>query len=182
MKEKLVIVINGMGGCGKDTLIDLASKHFYCRNVSSVTPIKEMARLGGWHEEKTEAARKMLSDLKAVMTAYNDLPQKYIVDQYNEFLASDEEIMFVHIREPKNIWKFLAEVKNRSDMIVRDASILVKRSSSPESIGNISDDGVESYPYDAVFVNDYAMQESEIKFTCLIKHLLDYYGLSIEAY
>ena len=40
--NKAVIVINGAGGVGKDTLCDLASKHFKVYNISSVDPIKEV--------------------------------------------------------------------------------------------------------------------------------------------
>ena len=48
--KKAVIVINGAGGVGKDTLCDLAAKHFNVYNVSSITPIKEIASLCGWDE------------------------------------------------------------------------------------------------------------------------------------
>ena len=39
--KKTVIVINGAGGVGKDTLCEFAEKHFKVMNVSSITPIKE---------------------------------------------------------------------------------------------------------------------------------------------
>ena len=45
--EKIVIIINGVGGAGKDTLCDLASKHYKVKNISAITPIKEIAQKCG---------------------------------------------------------------------------------------------------------------------------------------
>ena len=45
--KKLVMVINGAGGVGKDTLCEFAMKHFKVMNISSITPIKELAALAG---------------------------------------------------------------------------------------------------------------------------------------
>ena len=72
--EKTVIVINGAGGVGKDTLCEFAEKHFRVMNISSITPIKEIAAMCGWGGEKTDKARKFLSDLKALSIEYNDFP------------------------------------------------------------------------------------------------------------
>ena len=62
--NKVVIVINGAGGVGKDTLCELASLHFKVFNVSSITPIKEIASMCGWSGAKDDKSRKFLSDLK----------------------------------------------------------------------------------------------------------------------
>jgi adenylate kinase len=61
--NKAVIIINGAGGVGKDTICDLAAKHFKVKNISSITPIKELAARCGWGGEKDDKARKFLSDL-----------------------------------------------------------------------------------------------------------------------
>ena len=70
--KKAVIVINGAGGVGKDTLCDLAAKHFKVYNVSSITPIKEIAALCGWDGSKDDRSRKFLADLKQISVEYND--------------------------------------------------------------------------------------------------------------
>ena len=85
--KKLVIVINGSGGAGKDTLCDMAAKHFETVNVSSIDPIKRIARENGWNGEKDLKSRKFLADLKQLFTEYNDLPTKYIIEKYKEFLC-----------------------------------------------------------------------------------------------
>lgn len=38
--NKIVIIINGVGSVGKDTLCKLASKHFKVRNISSIVTYK----------------------------------------------------------------------------------------------------------------------------------------------
>ena len=49
---KVVIIINGHGGTGKDTLCGFAGKNYRTVNVSSAEPIKEIARrYGGWQGE-----------------------------------------------------------------------------------------------------------------------------------
>ena len=50
--KKTVIVINGAGGVGKDTLCDAVALHLPTCNISSITPIKEIARTFGWNGEK----------------------------------------------------------------------------------------------------------------------------------
>ena len=105
--SKLVIVINGAGGVGKDTLCELASKHFKVKNISSITPVKKIAADCGWNGEKDDKARKFLSDLKRVLVEYNDYPTAWALSEYKKFLSSDDEVMFVHIREGEEIEKFV---------------------------------------------------------------------------
>jgi hypothetical protein len=47
--QKTVIVINGSGGVGKDTLCDIAATHYSVWNISSIDPIKELAAITGWN-------------------------------------------------------------------------------------------------------------------------------------
>lgn len=86
--KKTVIIINGTGGAGKDTLCGLASKHYKVKNISAITPIKEIAGNYGWNGEKDSRARKFLSDLKKVFIDYNDMPTKYLHGEYKEFLEA----------------------------------------------------------------------------------------------
>ena len=57
--EKIVIIINGLGGAGKDTLCDLVAKHYKVRNVSAITPIKNIAQKYGWNGEKDVKSDKL---------------------------------------------------------------------------------------------------------------------------
>ena len=163
--EKTVIVINGAGGVGKDTLCEFAEKHFKVMNISSITPIKEIAKMCGWNGEKTDKARKFLSDLKALSIEYNDFPTLWAKEKYSEFLASDNEIMFVHIREGEEIAKFVKATGGKAKtLLVRGGERMTK-----SNYGNASDDGVENYPYDYYFLNDKSLEEAEKAFIEFLK-------------
>lgn len=165
--EKTVIVINGAGGVGKDTLCEFAQKHFKVMNISSITPIKEIAAMCGWNGEKDDKARKFLSDLKALSIEYNDYPTLWATKKYSEFLDSDFEIMFVHIREASEIIKFVkATGKKAKTLLVRGGERMKKA-----SYGNASDDEVENYSYDYYFVNDKTLEEAEIDFVNFLKSI-----------
>ena len=166
--KKIAIVINGGGGVGKDTLCDLAAKHFNIINISTIDPIKELAVMAGWKGEKTDKARKYLADLKALCVAYNNYPTEWALERYRQFLSGDADILFVHIREPEEIEKFVnATDKNAKTLLVR-AKERLKRS----SYGNAADDRVEEYSYDYYFSNDGTLEESERDFAALLKSIL----------
>ena len=165
--KKTVIVINGAGGVGKDTLCEFAEKHFKVMNVSSITPIKEIAAMCGWQGEKTDKARKFLSDLKALSIEYNDFPTLWAVKKYNEFMKSDKEIMFLHVREGEEIEKFVHATDGKAKtLLIRGGSRMTK-----SNYGNASDDMVENYSYDYYFVNDKTLEEAEIEFVSFLKNL-----------
>lgn len=179
IREKLVIIINGSAESGKDTLCTLAGKHYRCQNHSSIDPIKEMAKVGGWIGVKDTKSRRLLSDLKNLMIAYNDWPTKYLIRKYYEFERSDDDILFLHIREPDEIRKFMDAIKPSDDVLLRDFAMLVRRSAAPKMLGNAADDGVAGYPYDAIFVNDTDLDVAEEKFVHMVETAIRFYGLKI---
>ena len=163
--KKLAIVINGAGGVGKDTLCELAAKHFKVKNISSITPIKEIAKLCGWDGTKDNKARKFLSDLKRLCVEYNDYPTLWAKEQYDSFLDSDEEIMFVHVREPEEIQKFVDATGGAAKtLLVRGGKRMSK-----EKYGNVSDDGVENYSYDLYYLNESSLDVAEVEFVSHLK-------------
>lgn len=182
MREKLIIIINGTAESGKDTLCNLAAKHYRCQNVSSIEPIKEMAMKGGWFGLKDTKSRKLLSDLKNLMIAYNDLPTKYLIRKYYEFEQSGDDILFVHIREADEMSKFLSAIRPSEDVVLKDLVLLVRRGGEQKKIGNDADDGVGNCPYDAVFVNDTGLELAEERFVHMIETAIRFYGLQIEPF
>ena len=166
--KKLVIVINGKGGVGKDALCDALGNTYRVKNISSITPIKKIAAEYGWRGEKDDRSRRFLAELKRVFTEYNDMPTKYALEEYESFLKDENRIMLVHIREGAEIKKFLQRVNTPA------IALLVKRSAidNAEKYGNSADDEVENYPYDYIYHNDAPLRESSKLFTELIASIL----------
>ena len=167
--KQFVFVINGAGGVGKDTLCNMAAKHFRVRNISSITPIKNIATICGWSGEKNDHARKFLADLKSVTVAYNDYPTKWVLEQYKEFCESEDEILFVHIREGSEIRKFVEGTNGEAiTILVRGGQRFRRRNAV---YGNAADDDVEKYRYDYVFYNDRPLSETENAFLSFIEKI-----------
>ena len=166
--KKVSIVINGAGGVGKDTLCDICSEHFKTFNISSITPIKEIASLCGWDGKKDDRARKFLSDMKRLMIEYNDYPTVWAKAKFDEFMESDNEVMFLHVREPEEIEKFVSITDRRAK------TLLIRGGKRTRicAFGNSSDDCVENYNYDYYFVNDKPLSESGSDFVSLISNIL----------
>ena len=160
MRGPLVIIINGAGGSGKDTICNILKNDYVTYVYSSITPIKAAATMLGWEGEKTQKARKFLSDIKDMSTAYNNLPFRYMAEKLEEVEEEDSLVIF-HIREPKEIEKFkayaLAEGYECKTLLIRSNRI-------KDSYGNHADDDVEKYNYDMIFDNDCHIEELESKF------------------
>lgn len=150
--QKIAIIINGTGCSGKDTFCDIIAKEYKTRNVSSITPIKELAKLYGWNGVKDERGRELLSSLKSSFSKYNNLPTRYIVNQYEEFQKNpSEEVFFVHIREKEEMEKFKKSISGTC------YSLLVKREGV--SWNNSSDKNVEQATYDFCYENNKSLEE-----------------------
>ena len=144
--EKIVVVINGRGGSGKDTICDIVSRRYGAMNVSSIDPIKEIARAHGWQGQKDGKSRKFLADLKRAFIEYNDLPNRYLKQKYDQFLSDpDKTILFVHIREADQIDAFKEMVD------IKCITLLVRR--DERALGNASDDQTQAYAYDYYYDN-----------------------------
>ena len=146
--QKTVIVINGQGRSGKDTVCKIMSKYYKVRNISTIDPIKDIATFAGWQGEKDDKSRKMLADLKQVFIEYNDLPLNFVLKHVESFKTTDEDILFVHCRESEEIAKI---VKTSS---VKTITLLIRRNDrfyEHKVFGNRADDEVENYCYDFVY-------------------------------
>jgi hypothetical protein len=170
LSEKLVIIINGKGGAGKDTVCEIAESYYRVKTISAITPVKEIARHCGWtgDSEKDNRARKFLSDLKRILIDYNDMPNDYLEKEYNNFIASDNDLLFVHIRESDQIDDFKARVSSKCVTLIVRSSELDKKKAF---FGNTSDDDVENYVYDYSFVNGKPMDVLVRDFKVFLRNL-----------
>ena len=161
---KNIIIINGTGGAGKDTFVTFCSEITRVLNVSAVDKVKEAAQiLVGWNGEKDEVSRKLLVDLKQLSVDYNDAPTKYIVSKSEEFKNSDDELMFVHIREAKEIDKS-KELLNAKTLLITNPRVKLITS-------NDSDGKVNEYEYDYYIVNDGTLEDLKNKAVKFVEEL-----------
>lgn len=165
--DKTVIIINGNGGVGKDTLCAYAGEYYKVKNISAITPLKNIAGMCGWKGEKDEKARKFLADLKKVCVEYNDLPTKYLLEEYEKFLESDSIILFVHIREGDEIDKL------KKYIVIPCITLLIRRKADMQKYwGNASDDNVNDYEYDFCYDNDKSLEEAKSDFPRFLREIL----------
>lgn len=194
MTMKQVFIINGSGGVGKDTFIEMIPtfelfdkdfdknedcsmwiRNLEIRSYSSVDKVKEIARAIGWDGEKTERNRKFLSDLKLLTTEYNDMPlndmKKYAKDfmSYKGSFDNDiNRILFLHIREPEEIARAVNEFKEYNAK-----TILVKRDCVKHITSNMADENVFNYDYDIVIDNSGTAEELAEKAKCFLYDFLN---------
>ena len=170
--KKTVIVINGSGGVGKDTLCNMAANHYAVRNISSITPIKQLAAACGWDGSKDDRSRKFLADLKQLTIAYNDYPLRWLREQYRDFLLGEDEILFVHIREPEEISKFVAATDGRALTLLVRGGARYRAKRGRAAFGNAADDEVENYRYDYCFENVLPLKDTEPVFLRFLEGML----------
>lgn len=147
-QTKRVVIINGCGGVGKDAFCRACSRYAECTVRSSVEPIKDIARQIGWDGGKSEKDRKFLADMKRIVAQYNDYPMTWMRGAVNAFMGfgEDDEILFLHIREPEEIERAAKEF----DAV----KVLVTNPRIPKITSNAADAGVDGCKYDFVISND----------------------------
>jgi dephospho-CoA kinase len=146
MYVKRIFILNGSGGVGKDTFVDLVSHYIPTIHFSSVTKVKEIAKAIGWDGGKTEKDRKFLSDLKLLCTKYNNMPFNSIKEKVDEFIDSNALALFIDIREPSEI--------ETAKQAFNAETVLVKRDSVKHITSNVSDENVFNYKYDYIIENN----------------------------
>ena len=74
----------------------------------------------------------------------------------------------MHIREPEEIRKFVEKTDgNAKTLLIRGGDRFDRA-----AYGNASDDGVEDYPYDFVFVNDRPLEETKAAFLSFLQEIV----------
>lgn len=162
--DKNIIIINGTGGAGKDTFVSFCAEVTGVLNVSTVDKVKEAATiLVGWNGEKDEVSRKLLVDLKQLSIAYNDAPTKYICNMAEKFKESDDNLMFVHIREAEEIEK-AKKLLNAKTLLITNPRVQLITS-------NNSDGKVNEYKYDYYLQNDGTLEDLKEKAKKFVEEL-----------
>ena len=150
-------IINGRAGAGKDTFVYFCQNHAGNKvilNISTVDFVKRIATLCGWTGEKDEKNRRFLSDLKDLLSRWNDVPFKEIlktIEHYKENSLGADLIFFIHCREPE-------EIKRLRDFLGAK-TIFIKRDTMPQVTSNHADKNVENFEYDIYIENNGTVEE-----------------------
>ena len=159
-----VVVVNGRPESGKTTfeakckeLVAASSTFWYDEEqrmavdvISTVDFVKQIARECGWDGVKNPRNRKFLSDLKDLLTEWNDVPFQKVLDHVmylDVFAKGFDWLLFVDCREPAEIQK-LKERLNATTVLVRRLGDEVNETS------NHADENVFEYEYDYTIKND----------------------------
>jgi hypothetical protein len=160
-----IVVINGKAGTGKDTFVMMCQDVLGASrvlNISTVDFVKEVALFCGWNGSKTPKNRKFLSDLKDLLTEWEDIPFMKVcdtirnwsceLDEFEGYEAWCNSVVFIHCREPKEIKKLIEEFDAISLLIRRDAAESVEQM-------NHADNEVLNYEYDYTMPNNGSLSE-----------------------
>jgi hypothetical protein len=155
--NKKVFIINGSGGCGKDTFIEYCNFKGCIINISTVDKVKEAGRILGWGGGKAEQDREFLSDLKLLADKHYNHSIKYVLSVLDECSEREDEIIvFIHCREPENIERLKNMIKYSETILIRNPNVEPIKS-------NMADANVENYKYDHIIYNDGTLQNLEKK-------------------
>lgn len=169
-----VVAVNGAPGSGKTTFEGFLKDEldeFYASR-STIDLVKEVAYKSGWNGVKDLKSRKFLSDLKDLMTEYNDAPMKDVkkhIEQFEDELKAynvqkTPHIFVSDVREPQGLQRF----KDELDAV----TVLIRRPSvEQEATSNHADADVFNFNYDYIIINDgdlAALWRSAVEFIDLI--------------
>lgn len=158
-----IVVVNGRPESGKTTFEHLCQEHLtreFCKMRSTVDEVKRIAFECGWDGKKTLKSRRFLSDLKDLLTNYNDLPfqdiKQFAINFENDLIASNKEdfphLLFVDAREPEGIQRLQNELGA--------VSLLIRRPDTEfGAVSNHADAEVFNYNYDYVIINDGSIED-----------------------
>lgn len=168
-----IFIVNGLPGSGKTSFEVLVKQEAFKWNIlvemySTIDFVKDIAQKCGWDGTKTPKNRKFLSDLKDLLTEWEDVPFyktlmeveniEYHWEQYD--LYRETNVIFIDCREPAEIARLCKALNAKS--------ILIKREMSDNlEILNHADRDVFNYNYDIIIDNNGSLedlQQQAIKF------------------
>ena len=175
MPKKTVLITNGSGGCGKDTMAEIMGKYVDIKKISSIDVFKQM--LLDYTKDyiaihgKDEKYRKLLSSVKSAFVEFNELPYNTILNQIVEFTQSEGQVLLIDIREPDEIEKIVETVTQTIENI-SIKTILVINNNVPVIESVNSDNAVFDYaPYDYVVDNSQTLRVLELSVITLLNEL-----------
>lgn len=140
-----IVIVNGTPGAGKTTFEKQFLEYALSKNkktliLSTVDFVKQIAQECGWNGKKTDRNRKFLSDLKDLLTEWDDVPYKKICEQVRN-ARKEYDFIFIDCREPN-------EIKRLVDELGAKAVIVRRLADEYGTFSNHADANVFNYEYD----------------------------------
>ena len=168
----MVFIINGYLSSGKDTFVEMVRKNYEemkknipekqwseVVNVSSIDYLKDIFKEKfHWDGSKTPELRKALVQVHTALSEWNDLPYVLTCEKVKEEHLKGN-IVFIHCREPINIFKYSAAFQAPAIFIDNEQAknaVLLNRDKY-----TITDLGVEKYPYNIKINNNSTFENLE---------------------
>lgn len=114
-----------------------------CAIISSVDCIKDLALNLGWNGVKDANGRRALSLLKEATTLFSDYSFNNVQNAIKK-LSTDIVAVFIDVREPSEIRKYVEKLDARTIFIERESTI---------EISNEADKNVHQFHYDIIIYN-----------------------------
>ena len=152
-----VVVINGYPESGKTSFVNFCYKHSpSVVELYTSYPAKKALMALGWNGSKNAVTRKALADLKVMSNNLFDGSMRHVLNRLAKMNITEETVVFIHCREPKEIARFVK--------LLDAKTLLITRAICNKKYNNPSDNGVESYKkYDHIISNDGSLEELEAK-------------------
>lgn len=164
------IIINGLGGCGKSTFIELCQE--YCNNpdnlkahnwmvseLSTVDFVKEVAMICGWKGKKDKKDREFLHDLKEAMEKWDNIPNKKVLEDAETIIKNYlrlNHLFFVNIREPESIERFSQLIMENG--YEKPFKILIESNISSNEVDSIVQQ-INSVKYNRTYKNNGTLKD-----------------------
>lgn len=149
-----IFILNGQGGAGKDTFKQLVAEELGDKGTVGTTSMiaytKQVAEKFGWCGDKELKDRKMLSQLKDLLTEWDDSPFVSTCIMAKQMEKDGVTCCFIDAREPEDIKRLQEKFNCQSILIIRGEK---------KNYGNHADDLVFSIPYDIQINNSGTLED-----------------------
>ena len=164
--KKVLIIINGYSGVGKDTFADKAIREFESNGIaaskfSSIDNVKSAMTLLGWNGERNAVSRQIMSDLKDMSTSKWNGPMRSM-ELYIK--NSESRVIFLAIREPEEIGKFVDQFPGTKTLLIEKKGV--------SQYHNHADQGIRAYPYDEIIYNNSTLEALHISVTGYVSDIV----------
>lgn len=172
----IIIVINGSAKSGKDKFVSFFKEisNLRVKNFSSIDKVKQVAEMCfNWNGKKDDKSRRLLSEMKKIWIDFNNGPFYNIIEKIdvdmiysiNNGKDINKNVYFLHIREPKEIFKIKEKYKNCITLIIDKEVDFIPNNNSDENINN--------FEYDYVVNNNGTISDLKIRAKEFLNFIID---------